>query len=293
MIKLEDVSIRNIYKIVYSTYIKDNGVGNFNCPFLDSLRNVDVDNCQQLKELIENNNSELNNSFLKECLNTIENDLKKANELGHSPIIYKADGYHRFDLDEQMIEKLRKSDKNVNAGELLFGSPIMSYSVKKKTLSLETVYSVKQLLEHCIISCTSYKSVNALMYCLEHFGLHDVGLLIKSIGFYEEQVIRQLNESNNIFEDNIFEKNYEMKVKIVESQINDLVQYFVNNANICVWGELTESQKRRLMQSVNSKRYLENEITINFINMIANYTTLSELEEGIVKTKIINRFIKK
>ena len=293
MINLEDVSIRNVYKIVYFTYIKNNGVGNFNCPFLDELKNVDLENCKQLKELIEQRDSKLSDPFLKECLNSIEGDLKKANEMGHDPIIYKADGYDRFNLDRQLIEKLRKSDKNVCASELLFTSPIMSYSVKKQTLSLETVYSIKQLLEHCIISCTSYKGINALIYCLEHFGLHNVGLLIKSISFYEEQVIRQLKELDNIFEDNIFEKNYEQKIKIVESQINDLTQYFVDNANICIWGELTESQKRKLMQSVNSKNCLENQIIVNFINMIANYTTLSELEEGIIKTKVINRFIKK
>lgn len=59
-------------------------------------------------------------------------------------------------------------------------------------------------------------------------------------------------------------------------------------------GPLTEKQKLLFEKAIKGVKTREGIIARdNLIDVISNYTTLGELEEGIVRTRTINRFIKK
>ena len=58
---------------------------------------------------------------------------------------------------------------------------------------------------------------------------------------------------------------------------------------------MNETQKKELVYAIfrSKKDPLEKPIVSKFVNNIANYTTVSELERGIVKERTIDRFIVK
>ena len=84
----------------------------------------------------------------------------------------------------------------------------------------------------------------------------------------------------------------EEKDKIVCAQIENIVKYIVENADVCVWGELSDAQKKRLVTAVNTYSGYENQaIREKMIEVVSNYTTLSELKNDVVKQKTLDRFI--
>ena len=91
--------------------------------------------------------------------------------------------------------------------------------------------------------------------------------------------------------DDIFFANKLLKEECLEDQIKEVIQYITDIANECIWGELTDCQKKQLLHSVLSKGSHAKEMKNILIDVISNYTTLKEIESGLVKTKTINRFI--
>ena len=107
----------------------------------------------------------------------------------------------------------------------------------------------------------------------------------------KEIEVRQANETKkrNI---NLFLLNKLQKEFIVRDQIKTIIKYLVDNADVCVWGELSPAQKNRLVSAVTKYSGYENQlIRERMIEAIANYTTLSELKADVVKQKTLDRFI--
>lgn len=150
-----------------------------------------------------------------------------------------------------------------------------------------SIYLIKHYLEHI----TEYGLDNVFITHVHSFGPSSTRQVVKSVKFYEEQVLRQALETNQRGI-NLFTLNKNEKERIVEEEFNDIVEYLVDNANECVWGELTDSQKRRMLESTISLRKEEQlKVRRCLIDMISNHTTLSELEQGVVKKRTLDRFI--
>lgn len=76
---------------------------------------------------------------------------------------------------------------------------------------------------------------------------------------------------------------------LVEESIKDIVEYLLDNTKEeLVWGELSDLQRMRLS---SASRNL-NPIRKNLVRLIANYVTLTELQNGITNTNTLSRFIK-
>jgi len=284
MIKLENVSTERLitflrYDLTRSGDLKD--------AYL-ALNKHGIKDYQKLKDMIENGRKEFQNEFLINALATVEENIKHAHEIGREPILYTCNNYAGSTIDEKT---LKITDRKNPCSILLYKSPAIFSKGKTGSLIHIQISEAKDLLGKVVGHSKSTTGNNAFVESMKRFGNIDSAKLRDAINFYEEQVLRQAEETYKK-KKNLFILNKQEKELIVEDQIISIVKYLTQNADECVWGEFSPAQKKRLMNAVTSHTGYENQVLRNrIINVITNYTTLSELKSGVVKQKTLDRFI--
>lgn len=266
MITLENISALNLQERFYGRYEQN------------ILTQNNIMTYQDLKNYLEN---ESNKEFplLEEELLHIEKKLIKLNKKAQQLTKYITPGYKD--------KKLLKTDKKVLGKELILTNPISKHSEKSLHISKYSIYEIKFLLTHL-----NSKGDNALCQ-LRSISKNSIDKVVSAISMYEEQVIRQSKETKKR-DINLFYLNKEQKRKIVIDSLKDIVYYLIENTyEELVWGKLTEPQRIKLLSSVQNDTPQDRIARENLINIITNYTTLTELEQDITKSKTLTRFIKK
>jgi len=294
MIKLENVSTRGLIE-----YVGNRRRIGLNFEYIYRLLSMNkITDYQKLYNLLKLERSELQNmvqtkdfevdyelvfKFLTDELSRVINKIEDTKIKEFVPEIFTFDNYINTNIDDKTLD----ITDNKNYGSiLLYTIPLQIYGSRLNTLKKLSIAEIKHLLSHV----DDYNFQNCLMN-KRNFGKITGKRLVDAIDFYEQQVLRQANETDER-EINLFALNDYEKVSIVESQIKEIAEYIIDNASECVWGKLTDTQKKRIMSAVLSTR--KGEIEKDkwaFIGMVSNYTTLSELEQGVVKNKTLNRFI--
>lgn len=240
---------------------------------------------QMLKDLLDSDNKESIElrSILELELINVENKIKDANILGMEPEIFVFDDYNSSFVDDITLQKTDK----LNGGDaLLIVSPIGRRGAIGGQLQQMSIEMVKYLLSHL-----DSDTLNNALTIKRSFGIETVKKVVEKIQLYNEQVLRQASDvrENGI---NLFFANKSMKDKIVCEQLKDIVEYILDNASECVWGKLSDTQKLKMMSAVLPKRgECINMDKKCLIDVISNYTTLSELKQGVIKKKTLDRFI--
>lgn len=205
-------------------------------------------------------------------------------------LVFLTNDYKNVPIDRVFLDK---TDKEVMCSRLIYDNPIKPHSnFRDKEFGEISIFNAKHLLQTTTLSKNSGVIQNALVSQIDYFSHQDLIKVRNAINFYEEQVIRQAMEIEDL-SINLFDLNKEEKSLIVEEEYSQIATYIVDNALICVWGDLNDTLKRKLYYSINGKGNANKMIKRRLINTIADYTTLSELQEGIVKTKTLDRFILK
>ena len=284
MINLENVSTERLITFLRHDLYKAGDV-------LDAyllLNKYAIRDYQKLKDLILSGKKEFNNDFLKSALTSVEDNIKYANEIGREPVVYTCNNYEGSNVDEKT---LNITDRKTSCGVLLYKSPAIVSRGKFGALQHIQISTAKDLLGKVAGHNKTSVGKNAFVENMTRFTDLDSIKLRDAINFYEDQVLRQAEETTKK-KINLFEFNQKEKYLIVRDEIKNIVKYLVDNADECVWGEFSSAQKSRLMNAVTTYRGYDNEVLRNrIINVIANYTTLSELKYGVVKQKTLDRFI--
>lgn len=281
MIKLENISMERLI-----SYVKQLSQRDVTMKYIYNLLvEYEIYDYQRLKDLLDSGNIKIDEArgFLIRELFEIQNDIKMANLNGYDSEIFSFDMYKNSEVDDRT---LRITDSSNNGDVLLYTCPMVRGGARINQLKYMSIEHIKYLSSHL----SSYNLENALTF-KRNFGITTVKRVVDCVNFYEQQVLRQANETSECGI-NLFMLNKKEKDEIVESQIKDIVEYLVDNASVCVWGNLPSSKKIEMLRSIFAVRgeyLLENRQRL--INAISNYTTLSELEEGIVKKKTLDRFI--
>lgn len=197
--------------------------------------------------------------------------------------------YKNILIDRNILDSI---DKAVTGDRLIFNNPLTATSIKNIRLGKLNIYQIKRLLKYAVYNKNSREFQNALAFKIKNFTKDDIKRVLVALDFYEQQIVRLMSE--NIVDKNLFFSNQSKREMLVQEQLREIVEYILDNANETVWGNISNSQRKLLLSFFSSRggRISENTKN-NFIQEIVDYTTLSELESGIVKTKTIDRFIVK
>lgn len=243
---------------------------------------------QTLKNMVANARKEFNNEFLKNAIREVEINIKHANDIGRQPVLFTCNDYENSNVYRNT---LKRTDRDTACDVLLCKSPAIVTSGKFGALQDIKIGEAKDLLGKVVGHDKTTAGFNAFTEKIRRFGNVEAEIVRDAINFYEEQVLRQARETKkrNI---NLFLLNKTQKEFIVRDQIKTIIKYLVDNADVCVWGELSPAQKNRLVSAVTKYSGYENGlIRERMIEAIANYTTLSELKADVVKQKTLDRFI--
>ena len=285
MLKLENVStlkLLNSYKRLSSKSEL------YRCIY-EFLSINNISNYKELKELLFSNHKELINSAimieLMSELKRVELLIQSYDMCFKNPDIFTFDNYSHSDLDNKTISVTDSANKG---DILLFSSPFLNGGARKNGVKYLSIAEIKQFLEHV----EDTHLVN-LLSSVRSLGPVISKRIYDSICFYEEQVLRCADETCERGID-LFGIDRLEKREIVSSELKEICEYIVDTASILVWGELSDFQKKRLITTAMSTRgeYIQRDRNI-LVDTISNYTTLSELKDGVVKKKTLDRFIVK
>ena len=243
------------------------------------LKKHHIRDYQQLKDFLASNHPELDRNEIINYLNSelihVEKIINRANNLGIQPQIFTFDRSQSEEIDGKTISI---TDER-NRGKVLLTSNPLSLNRGIDSLRKLSIAEIKQRLSHI-----DRRSLKNELHGLSSIGPKKIEGVVSAIEFYDEQVLRQFLETEQR-DINLFFINKPEKREIVESQAREIAEYIVDSADKCIWGSLSDLQKRAIMQLSLTER--SKKIQDSFINTISNYTTLGELENGILSEQEI------
>lgn len=279
MIRLEDVSALNIVS-------ESNGI----IPIEEinkAILSCNIKDYGQLEQLIETNHPIFDKPNFRAMLEMIKENIEYANILGIVPEVFYTDNYKDVQIDKKT---LKATERKTFCRQLVINHPILGPSDKVEQIKNLKISEAKILLSKIVAYNKKVVGNNAFLDSYSTFTEKDIEELIRAINFYETQIINQYLETGKRGTC-LFGIDKQEREKIVENEIKDIIYYFVDNADECIWGLLTDEQKRKLVYAIKNKNIPENNRMVRrMINVIANYTTLSEIENGI-KIKTLDKFI--
>lgn len=283
MIRLEDVSALNIVK--ESSLIKRRTIDE------EEIKKAMETNCikdyRMLEQLINVKHPMFDNKSFKIMLKLIKENIEYANRIGIVPELYYSTNYMGLNID---TKTLKATEGKTFCRQLVINNPILGQSEKVIQIRTLKISEAKTLLSKVVAYDKEITGNNAFLDRYPNFTEEDIERLINAINFYEAQIACQYIETGKRGVC-LFGVNKEEREKIIERQIKNIIYYIINNAKECVWGELTDEQKEMMIYAINNRNISENNyIVCRLVNVLANYTTLKELENGI-KPKTLDRFI--
>lgn len=285
MIKLEDVStVKMLEK--YPSSIKTEWE---NDAISQALSHYYIRDYQELEDLIHSGDKFFDIEFFRNWLDVIKKNIKYANEKGITTTQFT------FNVEGQSgvnPKDIRTTDRKVFCRHLVINNPILGPSEQVSKIRDLRVYDAKLLLSKVVAHDIESVGQNAFLATYPTFSCEDILKLIYAIYFYEQQVVRQSQEPHQPGI-NLFRLNKQTKVEIITAHINDIMNHILDNAQECIWGPMTLEQKQMLSSALKRRKSGASQTLIErLIYMISNYTTLSEIKDG-VKTKTLDRFIVK
>lgn len=276
MIRLEDVSTRD--------YIMKNKIAyNARCLYVYKiLVDYKITDYQMLKDFLE---SETPNELIKQNpnyfwgihelkiqLSCIEYKLEKMNNRNKQIELFSFDSLKSLEIDDKVLNITDERNK----GKILLCSNPLSLSRGINSIRKLSISEIKFLLNH--IDSNSFK--NSLLN-LDRITPKKLETIVKAIRFYDEQVLRQYFETSDR-DTNLFFLNQKEKRELVKEDILDIAEYITDNADECIWGNLSETTKKRMLAASISNRDGDiKRAKESLIDTISRYTTLTELETGI------------
>ena len=197
-------------------------------------------------------------------LRTIERYTALNNKSGREPTIFLAKKYE---------DDFLAYNDDINYGDvLLLANPTIEFPINYIRLNSLSIATIKEDLSLCISSGKNY-----LAHTIKGIGIARIPRVLQAVDMYTEQVVRQAHlyplRDKNV---NLFTIDQDTKIKRVEEYYDQIIDYLIEtNTDDFLWYDLTSPQID-LYKAVGKKR--GDIIRRRMIIMIANYTTLEELE---------------
>ena len=277
MITLENVSTESFLNFaILEGFINNDPTYKF---ISELLTKNNITNFKMLKDLLENESIKEQNLsayiHLRSRINEIERNIDVLNFTHQKLPIYSFNCYEKVNIDEKTAHIIDENNKGII---LPHNFPFLKTSASLCTLNDLSILKIKELLN----SVDSYDLTKCALTSKKGIGIKTLKKTLHLIDFYEQQVVRQAleTEQRGI---NLFTLNKEEKDKIVDSNLQEYIEYILDNAIVSIWGGINPIAIDRIYNAIIlSKGKHTKEIKKTIIDMISNYTTLKELETGIL-----------
>lgn len=224
------------------------------------------------------------NYFIKESCDKV---LRKTNILEEKYSLKETSTFPFQNLDMISKEEKETSEKNTQGKELILESLVGQCGRNTFNFLLDlSVFDIKKLFYY------QNSTSEPLILAAENIGLYNLEVIKYAIKLFDEQLIRQ-NEEEHPFEADLFHLNYDEKRAIVIEELSSYIDYLETNADRCVWGDNNKAKIRYMREALISKSVAAIRNKERMINTFTNYTTLTELEMGVIKNKTLDRFIRR
>lgn len=252
------------------------------------LTRNNIRNYQMLLDFLDANSLSFDKygvvSFLRNQIEKVQKKIEKNNSKDIYSKVFTFDSYEEYGLDKETIIE---TDSNNMCDVLIYRNPLYELPKKFVLLNSCSIARAKDLLSYL----TEIKFANEFAINYVGFGESFTARIYDDIRFYEEQVLRQASETD-MRGVNLFTLNRDEKRKLVIEQYDEIIRYLVDVAEVLCMCELTDHHKRKLlMTTTSSKDAKVIRLRREMINILTNYMTLEELKSGVVKQKVLNRFI--
>lgn len=234
-----------------------------------------ITNYYELGEFLRKNPQWENSDISKKYFILVD----KINSLPSSfiPNIYNIPIYEDYGL--------HYNDKLVFGSSLILESPTSTNRYLSEVLKDVTIEKIKFGMTHVDFY---------LKNCFEHMrymhGRNAVKVL-KGLEMYNQQIERQAQETSRR-DINLFDYMLEERKARVNKEITEIIVWLIQNTSEkFVWGELTETQKKKYISAITRDFLPDLFLKNNLIDIIARYVTMSEVEEGLTKGETLKRFI--
>lgn len=288
MIRLDQISTIGLIKSLEHINTLDEEVKLERKLIHDALVKYNVVNFQELSDLILSGNKEFQYDYLIRELKIVIKYWQIANSNDNSPVLYPCIDYKNSGVERYILDK---TDKENYGDVLIFGNPFVRSNSKRNTIRNYSIFELKHLLNSVQLNNVYIRGDNGFVSHFRMLGHSSAKQVRNAINFYEEQVLRQAKIYSS--SDNLFLEDIVIRRELVINQLEEILEYFINNMDEAIWGTLTDAQRRTLQKVIDKSKDKNVDVTRdNFINMVSNYTTLDDFEDGIVKKRALDRFIK-
>lgn len=279
-IKLENVSIRDMIYYPNGFLIKSNDAKIIS----ELFSKYNIKNYQELQDFLGRDDVKIEHEILLKLRYAIaitKEKIASINVTGNVPELFTFDLLESIDIDDNAKQI---TDHSNNCNILPYSMPY-AYGTVLNKLKYITIAEAKQLLSTAYIDGS--KIQNAFTG-RRNIGPTTAKRVASLIDFYDEQVARQALTHKEASNCDLFNLNKEAKIEIVTEQLKEIIEYLLNTADECIFGQLSDMAKTKIASASISEWGRETLRTkMNLIELIANYTTLTELETGVLKDKEI------
>ena len=191
-----------------------------------------------------------------------------------------------FDVPVYSDELLNKTDAMVSGDVLVLANPTSATRYLNDLLANNTVAQLKHKMSHVDANFQNYLTrINQMV--------KRAPKVVSAILMYHEQIERQALETSRR-DINLFTYMQEEKRELVRKDITDIIVWLLENTKEeFIWGDLSETQKKKFLSAVTRSFKPDIYLRENLIQMIADYTTMSEIEKGLTEGDTLKRFIVK
>ncbi len=279
MLTLKDISLH----VFIEENQKTTGLGHDAAMLL--LQNGITD-CEELARHMQSNDSQYQNPIFFRIIQWANYNLERINKSKKEPMIFTFDSYAEF---PELKDKFISNDLEVSCDVLPNITPIETRETMLKNI-LRGI-SIKRAKEHLGYIAPDLRNsfANVLPGLYEKF----LPKIVNGIRLYDEQVIRTVKSNPRALYGDVpvFYTETREKQLIVDAMIEDIVLYICSLDGDLLWGKFSDVQKKKLKTSLLRDTDLRRKTLGNFIQYIANYVTLQELEEGILENGTLKRFV--
>lgn len=244
-----------------------------------------VSNYGILDELIASGNPDFNTRIFKDQLARVKNQMPKLSTKV-LPSLYHFTSYEQSGFD---VELLKEVDSKTPSSVLPFNSPFHLQRAMGHRLRFYKIDDLKTLLG-LYSSCGKI----ALNSCTSNIGPYKINLIANLINFYDEQVLRIVREQGfTPCKRGLFFVDHDSKVDLVRENLPGMIDVLVDEADEYIWGPATDRLKDKLITCASSSdlKASDRHAQYKLVNYLANYTTLSELQDDELRTDAVKRFI--